>query len=112
MTRYLTDRSRRSFEDGRIAVIAKQPRKGHYDITAYQTTHLAAAPSWATSPDDSALNRYLQSWDVPNLFVQGATAFPQNARLQPNRHGGGASLLVGRGHSLAIPKNPGPMVHA
>jgi gluconate 2-dehydrogenase alpha chain len=28
------------------------------------------------NPGNSALNKYLQSWDVPNLFVQGATAFP------------------------------------
>ena len=31
----------------------------------------------------SALNRYLQSWDVPNLFVMGASAYPQNAGYNP-----------------------------
>ncbi len=36
-----------------------------------------------TDPKTSALNRYLQSWDVPNLFVMGATAFPQNAGYNP-----------------------------
>jgi gluconate 2-dehydrogenase alpha chain len=34
-------------------------------------------------PKTSALNRYLQSWDVPNLFVMGATAFPQNPGYNP-----------------------------
>jgi gluconate 2-dehydrogenase alpha chain len=29
------------------------------------------------------LNRYLQSWDVSNLFVMGASAFPQNAGYNP-----------------------------
>ena len=29
------------------------------------------------------MNRYLQSWDVPNLFVTGATVFPQNAGYNP-----------------------------
>ena len=36
-----------------------------------------------TDPKTSALNRYLQSWDVPNLFVMGAGAFPQNAGYNP-----------------------------
>jgi gluconate 2-dehydrogenase alpha chain len=30
-----------------------------------------------TDPKTSALNRYLQSWDVHNVFVPGASAFPQ-----------------------------------
>jgi gluconate 2-dehydrogenase alpha chain len=29
------------------------------------------------------LNRYLQSWDVQNVFVMGASAFPQNAGYNP-----------------------------
>jgi gluconate 2-dehydrogenase alpha chain len=31
----------------------------------------------------SAVNRYLQSWDVPNVFVIGASAFPQNGGYNP-----------------------------
>lgn len=48
-------------------------------------------------PKTSAVNRYLQSWDVHNVFVIGASAFPQGAGLQPNRHGGRAGLLVSEG---------------
>jgi gluconate 2-dehydrogenase alpha chain len=29
------------------------------------------------------LNRYLQTWDVSNVFVMGASAFPQNAGYNP-----------------------------
>ena len=29
------------------------------------------------------MNRYLQCWDVPNVFVQGACLFPQNAGYNP-----------------------------
>ena len=36
-----------------------------------------------TDPSTSAINRYLQSWDVPNLFVTGASGFPQNAGYNP-----------------------------
>jgi gluconate 2-dehydrogenase alpha chain len=34
-------------------------------------------------PSTSAVNKYLQSWDVPNVFVIGANAFPQNAGYNP-----------------------------
>jgi gluconate 2-dehydrogenase alpha chain len=29
------------------------------------------------SPETSVLNRYLQHWKIPNLWVLGANAFPQ-----------------------------------
>ncbi len=34
-------------------------------------------------PKTSAVNRYLQSWDVPNVFVHGASAFPQGLGYNP-----------------------------
>ncbi len=48
-------------------------------------------------PKTSAVNRYLQSWDVHNVFVIGASGVPAGAGLQPNRHGGRAGLLVSEG---------------
>jgi gluconate 2-dehydrogenase alpha chain len=35
------------------------------------------------NPETSALNRYLQSWDVHNVFVPGASAFPQAIGYNP-----------------------------
>ena len=34
-------------------------------------------------PATSVVNRYLQSWDVDNVFVIGASNFPQNASYNP-----------------------------
>jgi gluconate 2-dehydrogenase alpha chain len=34
-------------------------------------------------PKTSVVIKYLQSCDVPNLFVVGASAFPQNAGYNP-----------------------------
>ena len=34
-------------------------------------------------PKTSVVNRYLQSWDVSNVFVIGACAYPQNASWNP-----------------------------
>ena len=39
---------------------------------------IPAAPSWAPILPTSVVNLYLQSWDVPNVFVIGASNFPQN----------------------------------
>jgi gluconate 2-dehydrogenase alpha chain len=63
--------------------IAGEARKGPYDITQYQTTHNTGGTVMGTDPSTSVVNRYLQSWDVPNVFVIGASNFPQNASYNP-----------------------------
>jgi hypothetical protein len=47
-------------------------------------------------PKTSAVNRYLQSWDVHNVFVIGA---PRSRRVWDitRRDGGRAGLLVSKG---------------
>ena len=47
-------------------------------------------------PNTSAINRYLQSWDVSNLFVMGASGFPQNAGYNPTGTLAALAYLVGR----------------
>ena len=58
-------------------------RGDHWDTRAYQSTHINGGTSMGTDPRTSAVNKYLQSWDVPNLFVIGASAFPQNGGYNP-----------------------------
>jgi gluconate 2-dehydrogenase alpha chain len=59
-------------------------KKGeHYDVRPYQSTHNTGGAIMGTDPKTSAINRYLQSWDVPNVFVMGASAFPQNFGYNP-----------------------------
>ena len=73
----------------------------------------AAARSWATNPrQQRARTRYLQSWDVPNLFVQGATAFPQNAGYNPTGTVGALAFWSADAIRTQYLKNPGPLVHA
>lgn len=54
-----------------------------YDVRPYQTTHNVGGAIIGHSPDDSVINRYGQSWDVHNVFVLGAGAFPQNTQYNP-----------------------------
>ena len=109
---FLTDKFAEIFQTMGAQQVAKKYRKGPYDITDYQTTHLCGGAIMGTDPRQSAVNRYLQSWDVPNLFVMGASNFPQNAGYNPT--GTVAALAYWsaaaiRGQYL---KRPGPLVHA
>jgi gluconate 2-dehydrogenase alpha chain len=112
MSAYLTDRFAEIVERMGARQVVKQPRKGPYDITQYQTSHLCGGAIMGADPNTSALNRYLQSWDVPNLFVQGASAFPQNAGYNPT--GTVAALAYWSAAAIRSQylKNPGPLVHA
>jgi gluconate 2-dehydrogenase alpha chain len=92
--------------------VEKSPRKGPYDITKYQTTHLNGGAIMGTDPKTSAVNRYLQSWDVPNLFVEGASAFPQNAGYNPTGTVCALAFWSARAIREQYLKNPGPLVHA
>src|SRR5262245_25731258 len=51
------------------------PRTGKYTIVAYQSTHNTGGAAMGADPGTSAVNKYLQSWDVPNVFAIGASAF-------------------------------------
>ena len=107
MSAFLTDKYAEILRQMGAKQVVKQPRKGPYDVTDYQTSHLCGGAIMGDSPSNSALNRYLQSWDVPNLFVQGATAFPQNAGYNPTGTVGGACILVGESHPVAISQKSG-----
>jgi len=109
---FLTDRFAEVFQAMGARQVVKEYRKGPYDITAYQTTHLCGGAVMGTDPKTSAINRYLQSWDVPNLFVMGASGFPQNAGYNPT--GTLAALAYWSAEAIRSKylKNPGPLLHA
>jgi gluconate 2-dehydrogenase alpha chain len=109
---YLTDKYAEIVQAMGAHQIHKKPRKGPYDITTYQTTHLNGGAVMGVDPKTSVVNRYLQSWDVPNVFVMGASAFPQNAGYNPT----GTVCALAYWSADAIRnqylKNPRPLVDA
>ena len=54
-----------------------------YTITQYQSTHVNGGAIMGTSPDRSVVNPWLQHWQMPNLWVVGGSAFPQNGSGNP-----------------------------
>jgi gluconate 2-dehydrogenase alpha chain len=59
------------------------PSYGDYDVTRYQSTHIQGGTMMATSPDRGAVNTYTQHWDISNLFVLGASTFPNSGSSNP-----------------------------
>lgn len=57
--------------------------KGPWSVVPYQATHNTGGAVFGNDPKTSVLNRYLQSWNVHNVFVMGASAFPQNPGYNP-----------------------------
>jgi gluconate 2-dehydrogenase alpha chain len=87
-------------------------RDGHYSIVPYQTTHNTGGAAMGDDPSTSAVNRYLQSWDVPNVFVMGASVFPQNAGYNPTGTVGALTYWAADAIRNRYLKNPGPLVQA
>jgi gluconate 2-dehydrogenase alpha chain len=54
-----------------------------YTVTQYQSTHVNGGAIMGSSPDRSVVNPWLQHWQVPNLWVAGGSAFPQNGSGNP-----------------------------
>jgi gluconate 2-dehydrogenase alpha chain len=90
--------------------VAGGPRKGPYTITQYQTTHNTGGTVMGTDPATSVVNRYLQSWDVPNVFVIGASNFPQNASYNPTDTVGALAYWAADAIVKQYLKSPGPLV--
>lgn len=89
--------------------VAGGPRKGPYTTTQYQTTHNTGGTVMGDDPATSVVNRYLQSWDVPNLFVIGASNFPQNASYNPTDTVGALAYWSADAIVNKYLKSPGPL---
>jgi gluconate 2-dehydrogenase alpha chain len=81
-----------------------------FSIVPYQTTHITGGAIMGTSPSTSAVNTYLQSWDVANLFVHGACAFPQNAGYNPTNTIAALSYRSAEALKSRYLRNPGPLM--
>jgi gluconate 2-dehydrogenase alpha chain len=114
MTRFLTDRAQEIVDQMKPRQSAQAVRKpgDHYDTRAYQTTHTTGGVIQGKDPASSALNNFQQSWDVHNVFVTGASAFPQNIGYNPTGLIGGLTYRSVKAIRETYLKNPGPLVQA
>ena len=81
-----------------------------WTVVPYQSTHNTGGVIMGASPGNSAVNKYLQSWDAHNLFVVGASAFPHNAAYQPTGPVGALTYWTADAIKNRYLKNQGLMV--
>ena len=110
MAHYVTDRA---LEIARLMGgerVVPSYRATPYSIVPYQTTHNTGGAIMGTDPQTSVVNRYLQSWDVSNVFVQGACAYPQNPGYNPTGTVGALAYWSAQAIREQYLKHPGPLV--
>ena len=111
MTQYITGKMQgiaQAMGPREIKVSVKKPGD-HYDLRAYQSTHNTGGAPMGVDPVTSAVNRYLQSWDVPNVFVMGASAFPQNFGYNPTGMVAALAYWAAAAITSRYLKNPGAL---
>ena len=111
MSKFLTDRATEIAKAIPNRGINPKPRKGHYSIVPYQTTHNTGGAAMGVDPRTSFVNPFLQSWDVPNLWVMGSSVFPQNPGYNPTGTVGALAFWAADAMKRYM-KNPQPLVQA
>ncbi len=86
--------------------------RASWTIVPYQSTHNTGGTIMGTNPRDSAVNKYLQSWDCHNLFVVGANVFAHNSSYNPTGPVGALAYWTADAIKNRYVKNPGPLVQA
>jgi gluconate 2-dehydrogenase alpha chain len=81
-----------------------------WNVVPYQSTHNTGGAVMGADPATSALNKYLQSWDVPNVFVTGASAFPHNSGYNPTGPVGALAYMAADAIRNKYLKNPGRLI--
>jgi gluconate 2-dehydrogenase alpha chain len=110
MSNFLTDQAARIAQAMNPRSIKVKRREGHYSIVPYEITHNTGGAIMGTDPKRSVVNRYLQSWDVHNVFVMGACAFPQNPGYNPTGTVAALTYWAADAIKNRYLKNPGPLV--
>jgi len=64
-------------------ITTPDPRREDFSLVPYQTTHNTGGTIMGLDRATSVVNKYLQSWDVSNVFVVGASCFPHNSAYNP-----------------------------
>ncbi|MDI9219467.1 GMC family oxidoreductase [Pantoea sp. EA-12] len=95
---------------GAELVLGTNSATGAYSPYNFASDHTIGGAVMGTDPKTSVLNRYQQCWDAHNVFVLGASSFPNNAGYNPTGTIGALSLWTAKAIIEQYLKNPGPLV--
>ena len=109
MSKYVTNKASEIAHRMGARTVVNEPRVRPYATTTYQSTHNTGGAVMGNDPATSVVNRYLQSWDVSNVFVVGASAYPQNSSYNPTVTLGALIYWTADAIKNHYLKNPGPL---
>jgi gluconate 2-dehydrogenase alpha chain len=112
MSRYLVEKMEGVIKAMNPTHYEVHNRPKNFTIVPYQSTHCTGGTIMGADPKTSVVNRYLQAWDAHNLFVQGASVFPQQPGYNPTGTLGALAYWSAKAITENYLKNPGPLVHA
>jgi gluconate 2-dehydrogenase alpha chain len=87
-------------------------RTDPWSVVPSQSTHNQGGTIMGTNPRESAVNKYLQSWDCHNLFIVGASAYPHNSAYNPTGPLGALAYWTADAIKNRYLNNPAPLVDA
>jgi gluconate 2-dehydrogenase alpha chain len=111
MSHYLSDQLEKMVKPFNAKYSGVSRLKKGWDSVPYQSTHNTGGAIMGLDPSTSAVNKYLQSWDVPNVFVMGASAFAHNAGMNPTGTVGALAFWAAEAITTKYIKSPGALVH-
>jgi gluconate 2-dehydrogenase alpha chain len=109
MARYVTHKASEIAHKMNAKIVVDEPRTKPFTVTSYQSTHNTGGAVMGNDPSTSVVNRYLQCWDVPNVFVVGASAYPQNSSYNPTITLGALIYWTADALKTRYLKRPGPL---
>ena len=112
MSQYIADKV---VEIGRAMggrIVVRGGTKRPYTTQVYQSSHNCGGAAMGSDPKTSVVNRYLQCWDVHNVFSVGASAFPQNGAYNYTVTIGALMYWALDAIKNKYLKAPGPLVQA
>jgi gluconate 2-dehydrogenase alpha chain len=114
MTHYITGNAKEIADamGGKSTEVTMKQFGDHYDTRVYQTTHNVGGAIMGEDPKTSVVNRYLQTWDVHNVFVMGSSVFPQNIGYNPLGLAGALTYWSAGAIRANYLKAPGPLVQS
>ena len=110
MLKYLVDRAAEIAKAMNPSKMQPSSPLKKYSISHYQSTHNTGGAVMGADPKTSAVNKYLQSWDVNNVFVVGGSAFPQNSANGPTGTIGALACWAADAIKDEYLKKPGMLV--
>jgi len=91
------------------AITPPDLRHEDFSLLPYQSTHNTGGTIMGADRATSVVNKFLQSWDVPNVFVVGASVFTHNSSYNPTGPVGALAYRLADTIKDMYLKRPGPL---